>query len=629
MSRRDYLAQNIAVPLVVNLWAAILFVVAGPVIATALDLPLQIVVATAVVAFIVVVALTQKQIRRRYLALRVVQEVSSSRCGDQFLALGRLLLSGRGAVDAALLRLKAVESLRPYPNSRFLSDMVELTQGPPGGEPVLSRLTRYLEIVGVAKSSVRADVVEILAAFIRDLPPEVSIVIYAYSSTVCDGLVRALSWLSSPIFLVEDLQYGREGSLGEHVLAQRHLERQGLHPIQIPFDQIHQLIASDSDFVRSVSGSMVPLPKQREIVALIGCEAMTVNGDVLIPSRLRGLPSETAKFVEVFRRAEGLGDRPSRVVVVGESYKVYGSLPSNSTRTSAPSRPTLWRDFLYLVGAVPLRAGPAVELVTMRAADVDAVVDDTGIHREVSSDLGISLASWSKRSVGRLTPTPGSGPGMKLLNAASTIVFDLNGVLLDDEAAHFAAFADAMGTLRASLTYDEYVRFCSGHTDEEGMAILLRAKGITADPAQLLRVKRDRYALLRGGFDNRTFPGAVELAKQMHADGKDCYLVTSSDPDTVRGFLDATGLVEVFPEPLRFEQTTTQLREEAYRAIIAATRNNPSACVVIDDSPANLAVARRLSMKTIGVATTVNSERLSADFVFGGPVSFAIETERV
>ena len=84
----------------------------------------------------------------------------------------------------------------------------------------------------------RAEVVEAVAEYVDGLSPETQLVLYGYSSTICDGLARCAPWLQASVFLIEDLQYGVDGSLGEHAHAQKHLERAGIKPILLRFDQI-------------------------------------------------------------------------------------------------------------------------------------------------------------------------------------------------------------------------------------------------------------------------------------------------------------------------------------------------------------------------------------------------------
>jgi hypothetical protein len=73
--------------------------------------------------------------------------------------------------------------------------------------------------------------------FLRDVTPNTYLVLYGYSSTVCEAIVATANYLPCPVYLIEDLQYGVEGTLGEHELARRHLREGSIEPTVLPFDQ--------------------------------------------------------------------------------------------------------------------------------------------------------------------------------------------------------------------------------------------------------------------------------------------------------------------------------------------------------------------------------------------------------
>jgi len=74
---------------------------------------------------------SRRAIRRRYLTLRVIEEVSSSRCGDYFVRLATIMFRERHQVEDAMRRLTAVVEIRRYSNRRFLEDLRTLGIGDP------------------------------------------------------------------------------------------------------------------------------------------------------------------------------------------------------------------------------------------------------------------------------------------------------------------------------------------------------------------------------------------------------------------------------------------------------------------------------------------------------------------
>lgn len=50
----------------------------------------------------------------------------------------------------------------------------------------------------------------------------------------------------------------------------------------------------------------------------------------------------------------------------------------------------------------------------------------------------------------------------------TTIIFDMNGVIIDDEHIHELAFKEVCQQIGIDLTPEEYKELCMGRTDEDG-----------------------------------------------------------------------------------------------------------------------------------------------------------------
>jgi len=622
MDHRERTIQDVLLPLSLGILGNVVVVLGTLFVSQVSSVPWWIIAAAGVTAVLLATLLARRSVRRRYVTLKVLQEVSSSRCGDYFLRLASLYFGELRRTDRAIHRLTEVVGIRKYPCRRFLDDIRALTEPESDTRSASRAALGYLNLVPSVRRLAREDVLEQLAQFLRKLPSETVIVLYGYSSTVCEGLARCASWLTHPVFLVEDLQYGVEGSLGEHRYARRHLEAAGIRPILLPFDQIAPLSSRSGDFVRDARGNSVPLSVQRRVIALLGCEAVDISSQVLIPSRIRGTPSETAKFIEVFHQAAQGDTSPADVVVVAESYKAYDGLDAKAALSHAPVKAGRLRRALYVAGLRALPRALEVELVRLPSADVAAIIDDGGVHRtRDGADMGASYRLWQERTVRRVQEPGGQVQLGRILSRARVAIFDFNGVLVDDEAVHFAAFGDALRNVGATLTYDEYLTYCSGRTDREGMDRLIRTKGLTEGLESLVEAKRAAYARHRGDFRPLGFRGALDVARALHERGVISFLVTSSDAETAREFVSSCGLEPVFPADRCFFEVDSSERPAAYQAILRDTREDPARCVVFDDTPGNLESARVFGVTTVAVATTHAAGRLSADVVINGPLS--------
>src|SRR5690606_24792657 len=115
---------------------------------------------------------------------------------------------------------------------------------------------------------------------------------------------------------------------------------------------------------------------------------------------------------------------------------------------------------------------------------------------------------WLRRAP-RATPVTGSG---KLMSFPVSI-FDYNGVLVDDEAVHLAAFRDALLPHGVHVSESEYWDRYIGFDDREGFAAMLSDAGRPAPAAlveELVRAKQPLY-LERARRELKGFEGAREL----------------------------------------------------------------------------------------------------------------------
>jgi beta-phosphoglucomutase len=560
-----------------------------------------------------------RRFRLRLQRLRVLREISSSRCGDHFITLASTLVHHRTPSAKLLAQLHEVASLRKYPNTRILQSLESLAASTVGTRSSPELLGRFLSLLPSAKALTRQEVVQHLATFLTRLSADTHLVLYGYSSTICDTLTSVASSLRIPIFLVEDLQYGASGSLAEHLRAEKHLRSGGLEPFIVPFAEVARLCSPSADFVNTVDHRAIPLASRRRMLALIGCEAVDVRGQVLIPSRLKGQPSETAKFVEVFQAAasrQPVQTPFSQIVVVAESYKVYPLLSGQLCVSRSPLRRSPFRSFLYLIGAGRLPRSLEVELVVLSPVDVAAIIDDCGHHAPSGDniDMARSLAAWEQRTVCHVVPTY-SPDVSDALRRARTVIFDFNGVLLDDEPVHFSAFSDVVRLQGGNLTFAEYLTECSGRTDSEGIKNLQVHGIIAGATSELLALKRERYRNYAKASTPAAFAGAAELLACLRAAGKTTFIVTSAPRDSVDAFFAAYAPDAVVPAENVYSEIDAARRRETYASILQRSNIRASECVLIDDSPRNVREARDLGFPTIAVTTTHDTSQFEADSI--------------
>ncbi len=197
-----------------------------------------------------------------------------------------------------------------------------------------------------------------------------------------------------------------------------------------------------------------------------------------------------------------------------------------------------------------------------------------------------------------------------------SIIFDMNGVLIDDEHIHELAFAKVLNGCGIHVNHEEYSECCAGRTDKEGFEKLARKFKIPIDADQAV-IEKGRYYLSLFPENKKTYPGAIELVEGLSkkyilaltSSSRGCeidlILKTFKIKDLFQTIISAEDVKKGKPDPEPYLLTAKKLEIQ------------PEDCVVIEDSPAGVSSALAAGMTCIGVTTTHSREELkNADQVF-------------
>lgn len=206
------------------------------------------------------------------------------------------------------------------------------------------------------------------------------------------------------------------------------------------------------------------------------------------------------------------------------------------------------------------------------------------------------------------------------------IIFDFNGVIVDDEPLHLELFRRVLGEEGVALTDEDYHAKYLGYDDrgcftaalaDAGRAELANAEFI----AELIERKAGYY---REAIEERflLFPGAVELVKTLAAKYP-LAIASGALRDEIEIVLRRGGIRECFREIIASEDVTACKPDpEGYDKALAALNANvgdriqPDECLVIEDSIAGIEAARRAGMRCLAVTNSYNADELAnADWI--------------
>ena len=223
--------------------------------------------------------------------------------------------------------------------------------------------------------------------------------------------------------------------------------------------------------------------------------------------------------------------------------------------------------------------------------------------------------------VGRGGPPSGRyhGPVIRAL------LFDFNGVLVDDEPLHLELFQrvlaeEGLGPLTAEDYYGRYLGF-----DDRGcFSAVLAAAGRAVEPFWLAWLIARKASYYRDEIHRRGypfFPGAVALVEAAAARGWMLGVVSGALREEVEGALRQAAIRDRFkvlvtaedveagkPDPASYRLALAELNSQPP---LPARLIHPHEALAIEDSPAGFESAAAAGLTTLGVAHSYPADRLA------------------
>jgi HAD superfamily hydrolase (TIGR01509 family) len=203
------------------------------------------------------------------------------------------------------------------------------------------------------------------------------------------------------------------------------------------------------------------------------------------------------------------------------------------------------------------------------------------------------------------------------------ILFDFNGVLVDDEPIHLDIFQRVLADEGVPFSAAEYFTRFLGLDDRACFATVLAEAGEPVTVPRLMRLiarKASYYQerIRKGGYP--FFPGAVELVAALAAQGRMLGVVSGALREEVEGALRQARLLERFKVLVTAEDVEAGKPDpQGYLRALEALNSlpplperllHPHEVLAVEDSPAGLAAAAEIGLATLAIAHTYPAERL-------------------
>jgi len=195
------------------------------------------------------------------------------------------------------------------------------------------------------------------------------------------------------------------------------------------------------------------------------------------------------------------------------------------------------------------------------------------------------------------------------------ILFDFNGVLVDDEPIHLEMFQRVLAEEGIGLTAEDYYRRYLGLDDRACFAAVLQAAGGAPAMPRLMRLIARKAAYYQERIGERGYPlcaGAAELVGAAAAAGLMLGVVSGALRHEVDGALHQAGLAGSFKVLVTAEDVSAGKPDpEGYRRALEALNAvpplperllHPHEVLAVEDSPAGLTAAGEAGLVTLGIA---------------------------
>lgn len=177
-------------------------------------------------------------------------------------------------------------------------------------------------------------------------------------------------------------------------------------------------------------------------------------------------------------------------------------------------------------------------------------------------------------------------------------IFDCDGTLVDSMPLHYIAWVEALKRHEAPFEFTEEVFYAHAGIKEQDVVKILNAKhGTNIDPVSVDELKMEIFR--QRIPEVQPVRPVAEFAKSLH--GRFPMAVASgSEEPTVRGCLEATGLIHLF-ETIITPKLVKQGKPAPDMFLLAAERLGvpPSECLVLEDGNSGLEAAKAAGMQSV------------------------------
>lgn len=203
---------------------------------------------------------------------------------------------------------------------------------------------------------------------------------------------------------------------------------------------------------------------------------------------------------------------------------------------------------------------------------------------------------------------------------AEAVIFDFDGVIVDTEPLHYAAFQRLLEPLNLGFSWDEYVATYMGFDDRDAFLEAFQSRGKELAGGELQGLI-DRKAhifqeIIRDGIT--PYPGVVELIRLIHDRSLPLAISSGALRSDITPILDSLGISDCFDIIVTAEDVAKSKPDpECYRLAHVLLNEARSLSIpadrvmAIEDTPAGISAAKGAGLQVVAVTNSYPADHLT------------------
>ncbi len=192
-------------------------------------------------------------------------------------------------------------------------------------------------------------------------------------------------------------------------------------------------------------------------------------------------------------------------------------------------------------------------------------------------------------------------------------LFDLDGVLIDSSKIHYAGWKNVLNRLGTDIDFEKFRTECFGKRGVDTLELFFGKGKFGEEQVKQLSDEVDSNFVNTVASAGVPITGGLEFVRKLHESGEKVALATSAPRQNVDAFLDAFGLKGVFDAEVCGDDVVNGKPDpEVFLKAASALGEDPSRCVVFEDSLPGVTAAKASGAACVALLTTTTREVLSA-----------------